>query len=395
MSNQTTTSRFQIRNRGSLSFGSRNNSISNEPKIAEERKIKENLELLPEWLKKAVKNLNGLNYGANSYFIDIYQKIAEKEIEYFDDNPEHHTVNEATSLLNTAKNRYMNVYPYDYNRITLLNNSGTEEEDATNFINASLIINPYTGKESYIATQGPINETCSDFWQMVWERNVYLVVMVAREIENNVIKCAVYWPTEKGVIYELDLPSEHNNDKIQRKLELVLMESSQPTENIIQRKFKITEIEYNKIEDKQINIKDREVIHLQFIAWPDHDEPNTISSFVDLIKISKEIKSNVQKSDRYTDLEKNSLVVVHCSAGVGRTGTFITLDTLFDYYYDLFQKNPGYSFKNNVKSNTVDKIQECIFNLRKQRVMMVQSLQQLVFCYKALAYELIKFQLKK
>jgi len=147
------------------------------------------------------------------------------------------------------------------------------------------------------------------------------------------------------------------------------------------------------------NIRTREVIHLQFIAWPDHDEPNSISSFIDLIKLSKEIKNNVKNSDQYTDLEKQSLTVVHCSAGVGRTGTFITLDILFDFYYDIFQKNNNFTFKDpclaNIKLNSIDKIQECIVNLRKQRVMMVQSLQQLVFCYKALAYELIKFQLKK
>ncbi|OUM69535.1 hypothetical protein PIROE2DRAFT_2628 [Piromyces sp. E2] len=116
-------------------------------------------------------------------------------------------------------------------------------------------------------------------------------------------------------------------------------------------------------------IKTREVIHLQFIAWPDHDEPNSITSFIDLIKLSKEIKSKIKNSDQYTDLEKQSLTVVHCSAG-----------------------DPCLA---NIKLNSIDKIQECIVNLRKQRVMMVQSLQQLAFCYKALAYELIKFQLKE
>ncbi|OUM69534.1 hypothetical protein PIROE2DRAFT_2627 [Piromyces sp. E2] len=78
---------------------------------------------------------------------------------------------------------------------------------------------------------------------MVWEQNVYLVVMVAREIENNIIKCAIYWPTDKDMVYELDLPSEHNNDKIQRKLELVLKEVSNPTENIIKRIIQMSEVE--------------------------------------------------------------------------------------------------------------------------------------------------------
>jgi len=84
---------------------------------------------------------------------------------------------------------------------------------------------------------------------MVWEQNVYLVVMVAREIENNIIKCAIYWPTEKDTVYEFILPSEHNNDKVQRKIELVLKDVSQPTENIIKRVIQMTEVEVDKTGD--------------------------------------------------------------------------------------------------------------------------------------------------
>ena len=134
---------------------------------------------------------------------------------------------------------------------------------------------------------------------------------------------------------------------------------------------------------------------MQFIAWPDHDEPYSVSSFIELIKLSKEIKKGVINSNKYNDLEKNSLTIVHCSAGVGRTGTFITLDILFDFYYSLFQQNSKFSFKDKSLVNSFDKIQDCIINLRKQRVLMVQSLQQLVFCYKALAFELIKYQSKE
>ncbi|KAG4105079.1 hypothetical protein H8356DRAFT_1635991 [Neocallimastix lanati (nom. inval.)] len=381
-----------------INFTKVNNPV-NEVRILEEKKIKENLELLPEWLSNAVTKINGTNYNTNTFFIENYQKIATAELEYFDENPDHQSVNAATSLLNEARNRYMNVYPYDYNRIKLLNESNVSEDETSDFINASLITNPYTGKESYIATQGPIKETCNDFWQMVWEQHVYLIVMVAREIENNIIKCAIYWPTDEAIVYELDLPSQFNDDRKQRKLELILKNISHPTENIIKRVFQVTEVEQDKVENKQVVIRTREIIHLQFIAWPDHDEPNSISSFIDLIKISKEIKNSVQESDQYTDSEKSALTIVHCSAGVGRTGTFMSLDMLFDFYYDLFQKNENFTFKNqslaNKKLNSIDQIQECIVNLRKQRVMMVQSLQQLVFCYKALAYELIKFQLKE
>jgi len=384
-------------------IGNKINNAINEIRANEEQKIKENLVLLPEWLSIAIQKIDGTNYTSNPFFIESYQKISLAEMEFFDEYPDRQTVNAATGLYNEARNRYMNVYPYDYNRVKLLNESKIVDipgEETSDFINASIITNPYTGKEAYIATQGPIKETCCDFWQMIWERNIYLVVMVAREIENNILKCAIYWPNKIDLVYEVDLPSKYNTDKVQRKLELALKESTQPTENIIKRVIQITEVEVDKTnatEPKRLNT--REVIHLQFIAWPDHDEPNSISSFIDLIKLSKEIKDTVKKSDQYTDLEKNSLPVVHCSAGVGRTGTFITLNMLFDFYYELFQKSETFTFRDsclaNIKLNSIDKIQECIVNLRKQRVMMVQSLQQLVFCYKALAYELIKFQLKE
>eukprot|EP00833_Pecoramyces_ruminatium_P001679 jgi/Orpsp1_1/1175711/evm.model.c7180000054922.1 len=238
-------------NRINFNRGILNNSNNNIKDIRsiEEQKIKENLQLLPEWLSNAVKKIEGPNYNTNAFFIENYQKIATNEMEYFDENPDHQTVNAATSLLNESRNRYMNVYPYDYNRIKLVNESFVTSNETSDFINASLIINPYTGKQSYIATQGPIKETCGDFWQMVWEQNSYLIVMVAREMENNIIKCAVYWPTEEGLVYELNLPSQYNNNKIQRKLELVLKNTSQPTENIIKRIIEITEVEFDKIEN--------------------------------------------------------------------------------------------------------------------------------------------------
>jgi len=92
-----------------------------------------------------------------------------------------------------------------------------------------------------------MKETCSDFWQMVWEQNVYLIVMVAREMENNVIKCAIYWPTEKDTIYEIDFPNERNNNTVKVNIELVLKDISRPTENIIKRTIELKEVEINRM----------------------------------------------------------------------------------------------------------------------------------------------------
>jgi len=86
---------------------------------------------------------------------------------------------------------------------------------------------------------------------MVWEQHVYLIVMVAREIENNIIKCAIYWPTDEAIVYELDLPSQFNDDRKQRKLELILKNISHPTENIIKRVFQVTEVEQDKVENSK------------------------------------------------------------------------------------------------------------------------------------------------
>ncbi|XP_055384600.1 receptor-type tyrosine-protein phosphatase eta isoform X2 [Condylostylus longicornis] len=230
------------------------------------------------------------------------------------------------SKYNESKNRYSNIYPYEKNRVIL--NIDLEGSD---YINASFI-NGYRHRKEYIATQGPKPESFIDFWKMIIEYNVKVIVMVTQFVEGNVIKCHQYFPMINGKEMKFG-----NN--------ITILCRSQ-TDNEIYERRELT-VKHNMDEVQT-------VIHYLFKRWPDHDVPSDPN---ELITFVKRVKSERMPS--------RSPIVVHCSAGVGRTGTFIALDLIIK------------RIKNECKIN----IYETVKSLRFQRMKMVQSIHQYQFLY--------------
>uniref|UniRef100_A0A3Q1GD36 Tyrosine-protein phosphatase non-receptor type n=1 Tax=Acanthochromis polyacanthus TaxID=80966 RepID=A0A3Q1GD36_9TELE len=241
------------------------------------------------------------------------------------------------------KNRFQDVLPYDDTRVELV----PTKENNTGYINASHIRVSLSGQEwSYIATQGPLSNTCQDFWQMVWEQGVSIIAMVTAEEESGREKSFRYWPR---------LGSRHNT--------------------VTYGRFKITtrfRTESGCYATTGLKIKhlltgqERTVWHLQYTDWPDHGCPEDFKGFVTYLE---EIQSVRRHTNSISDPKNTNLpVLVHCSAGVGRTGVVI----LSEIMIACLEHN-----------ETLD-VPKALLALRAQRMMMVQTLSQYTFIYKVL-----------
>ncbi|XP_052217144.1 uncharacterized protein LOC127835014 [Dreissena polymorpha] len=237
--------------------------------------------------------------------------------------------NSAIKTANTSKNRYRNMYPYDKNRVIL---SVIGKDIDTDFINASFI-DGYSSTKNYIAAQGPLANTIADFWRMIWENNVRVVVMVTNLVEYSKRKCIQYWPKDAA-----------NNCQYGDSTIHLLFED-------IYADFVVRTLECNR---KGFS---KTISHLHFTAWPDKDVPDTALS---LLQFWRKVRS--------LERHEESPWIVHCSAGVGRTGTFIALDYLYDQ---------GVSEKH---INVFD----AVLLLREQRMNMVQTKNQYLYLHEVL-----------
>uniref|UniRef100_A0A8C8HBI1 protein-tyrosine-phosphatase n=1 Tax=Oncorhynchus tshawytscha TaxID=74940 RepID=A0A8C8HBI1_ONCTS len=229
-----------------------------------------------------------------------------------------------TALLpeNRGKNRYNNILPYDLTRVKL---SYVDDDPCSDYINASYIPGNNFRRE-YIATQGPLPGTKDDFWKMVWEQNVNNIVMVTQCVEKGRVKCDHYWPFDQEPLYYGDLIVQ------------MLSESVLPEWTI--REFKICS-------EDQLNYS-RVVRQFHYTVWPDHGVPETTQSLIQFVRTVRDYVNRTPGS---------GATVAHCSAGVGRTGTFISLDRVLQ---QLDTKD------------TVD-IYGAVFDLRLHRSHMVQT----------------------
>ncbi|XP_062850734.1 receptor-type tyrosine-protein phosphatase beta [Trichomycterus rosablanca] len=253
-----------------------------------------------------------------------------EEFEDLKDVGRNQTLDAARLPENRCKNRYNNILPYDSTRVKL---SCLEDDPCSDFINASFLPGNNFRRE-YIATQGPLPNTKDDFWRMVWEQNVHNIVMVTQCVEKGRVKCDQYWPMDREPMYYGDLMVH------------MLSESVLPEWTI--REIKICcegQLSFPRI-----------VRHFHYTVWPDHGVPESTQSLVQFVRTVRDY------IDRAPGLGPT---VVHCSAGVGRTGTFIVLDRALQQL-----DNRG----------TID-IYGCVFDIRLQRSHMVQTEGQYVYIH--------------
>eukprot|EP00013_Stygamoeba_regulata_P020243 CAMPEP_0177653084 /NCGR_PEP_ID=MMETSP0447-20121125/13520_1 /TAXON_ID=0 /ORGANISM="Stygamoeba regulata, Strain BSH-02190019" /LENGTH=366 /DNA_ID=CAMNT_0019156463 /DNA_START=330 /DNA_END=1426 /DNA_ORIENTATION=- len=290
------------------------------------------------------KHVNSLNKKGSDYdgFDEEFNKIEvdTHEETFFGD------FKSAILLCNRGKNRYSNVLPLEGSRVKLQAQSGIEGAD---YINANYI---HAGVPSldryYIATQGPLEETSSDFWRMVFEQKSKVIVMLTRLVENERTKCHRYW---NKVEMEPQLYGE---------LCVVLRSRKETEPEIAVRHFTI----YHMQTKEEWN-----VVHFQYKEWPDHGLPSNTSHFRKLLHL-------VDQSNSPT----TGPIIVHCSAGIGRTGTFCTVHSTLLRLRRLF--DAGASLDERGIKDSVD-IMGTVLRLRGERVGMVQTKEQYIFCYMA------------
>lgn len=241
------------------------------------------------------------------------------------------------------RNRFQDVLPYDETRVELV----PTKENNTGYINASHIRMTVGGQEwNYIASQGPMSHTCQDFWQMVWEQGVSIIAMVTAEEESGREKSFRYWPR---------LGSRHNT--------------------VTYGRFKITtrfRTESGCYATTGLKIKhlltqqERTVWHLQYTDWPDHGCPEDFKGFLTYLE---EIQSVRRHTNSISDPKNsNQPVLVHCSAGVGRTGVVILSEIMIAC----------------LEHNEPLDVPKHLLELRNQRMLMVQTLSQYTFVYRVL-----------
>ncbi|KAL2303534.1 hypothetical protein Nmel_008805 [Mimus melanotis] len=226
---------------------------------------------------------------------------------------------------NRGKNRYNNVLPYDISRVKLSNqSSGTGD-----YINANYMPG-YNSKKAFIAAQGPLPNTIEDFWQMIWEKNIYSIVMLTKCVEQARTKCEQYWPDKQ--------PKSYGDIIVTMVSEVVLPEWTI-------RDFTV---------EKSNTPESHTVRQFHFTSWPDHGVPETTDLLINFRHLVHEYNSQNPM---------DSPTLVHCSAGVGRTGTFIAIDRLIQQME---------------MENSVD-VYGVVYDLRMHRPLMVQTEDQYVF----------------
>ncbi|XP_036006075.1 phosphatidylinositol phosphatase PTPRQ [Fundulus heteroclitus] len=228
---------------------------------------------------------------------------------------------------NKSKNRFLNIKPYNNNRVKLLSEPGIAGSD---YINASFV-SGYLCPNEFIATQGPLPSTVADFWRMIWETGTRTVVMLTQCYEKGRIRCHKYWPEDHKPM------TVFSDILISKVSEEVLPDWTVRTLKVEKHGHYIL------------------VKHFNYTSWPEHGVPESCST---LIKFVKAVRAH---------RHDNSTIVVHCSAGVGRTGVFVALDHLIQHVRD---------------HDFVD-IYGLVAELRSERMCMVQNLAQYIFLHQS------------
>ncbi|OWF52003.1 Receptor-type tyrosine-protein phosphatase kappa [Mizuhopecten yessoensis] len=268
--------------------------------------------------------LPGVSLNNYAEYVQEMQEDHSRYADEFDElrNRPAYTHVEGQKKHNKLKNRFLTTFPYDHSRV-ILNRLPCEPD--SDYINANYI-DSVDSTKAYIATQGPNRHTIGDIWRMVWQEKIESIVMLANLVEDGKVKCECYWPTV--------LPVTYNHFTVSRisKTEMAMYTI---------RTLILTNTELSET---------RQVTQYHFTGWPDHGVPDTLELVAFLARV---LRDNPRKTDAVP-------LLVHCSAGVGRTGTFIGLHALYTFGCD---------------KKRVD-VAEFVRKMRDNRMLMVQNVEQ-------------------
>uniref|UniRef100_A0A8C2BM13 Tyrosine-protein phosphatase non-receptor type 9 n=1 Tax=Cyprinus carpio TaxID=7962 RepID=A0A8C2BM13_CYPCA len=249
----------------------------------------------------------------------------------------------ALAAHNQERNRYGDVLCLDQTRVRLK----ARRNERSDYINASFM-DGYKQKNAYIGTQGPLEKTYGDFWRMVWEQSVLVIVMTTRTDEGGRRKCGQYWPKEEGgqEVYGHIAVVNHRVDK--------------------HAHYNQTTLELHNTE----TFEQRQVTHFQFLSWPDYGVPSSALSLIDFLGAVKHQQQWAAQAfgSQWRGHPLGLPMVVHCSAGIGRTGTFCALDICLSQLQDVGTLN----------------ICQTVRRMRAQRAFSIQTPEQYYFCHTAI-----------
>ncbi|ORX61948.1 hypothetical protein DM01DRAFT_1379821 [Hesseltinella vesiculosa] len=357
--------------------------------------------IAPSWLQQTMIDDKTQQIGTVS-LAQLYEKLERTEQQRLQNIMHFHSNDTETSnfplsivagIEMGALNRYTNIWPFEYTRVKIHDTPS----GSTGYINASFIqyVPPFPAHQSnticqsngqspvtptkspqhvnpacvsvmqssawqqqpyrrYISTQGPLPSTFDDFWQVVWEQNCRVVVMLTKEEEMNKIKCHRYWPSSLHQTIEYGTTSLTLVNEKEHPL------TGQASDDVIvEREFLV----------EKRNQPSRSMTQLHYTGWLDYGVPDTPLGTLELVHLADQIQNQYEAQQ----IDDNvGPMLIHCSAGCGRSGAFCAIDTVIRRLtrfnnYDLDQ----------------DALWDIIYTFRQQRLSMVQTLRQFVFCYEA------------
>jgi len=243
----------------------------------------------------------------------------------------------ADLTVNRCKNRFTNILPFDHSRVKLM---PTDDDEGSDYINANYIPG-YNSRREFIAAQGPLPATRDDFWRVVWEQQCPAIIALTKCIEKGRDKCHQYWPdnNQRSCLYG--------------DIEVTLLNES------IYDEFVIRELRLQNMRENSQTA--RTVTHFHYMAWPDFGVPEDPSGIVNFARLFR----NVLPPSPH-----NKPTIVHCSAGVGRSGSFMAMDKLMHH----------------IEAGKDIDVFGAVYQMRLERCHMVQNEQQYIFIHHCLVY---------
>jgi protein-tyrosine phosphatase len=372
---------------------------------------------LPMWLRTAARESNEGKLVSDKFLAiekseqKRMQEALSCHVSYGTPSREKPRRIQVAGIEKGSKNRYNNIFPYDHARVRLQDVG----PGGCDYINASHVKASFSNRR-YISTQAPIPATFNDFWRVVWEQDARVIVMLTAESEGGQVKAHTYWnPGEYGPLKLKKLSEKHV--PLQSK-QSPLKIAAAPRPSMGQRRSTMTTVPQRSVkEEKPASAEPtsvivrtfalshvsapfqpmREITQLQYSHWPDFGAPAEPTALIELIEqMNKYVRGSSSPTSAGSADEPVPVgqkpIVVHCSAGCGRTGTFCTIDSVIDMlkrqrlahanrHEDMMDLD---SEDNWMTRDDIDLIAKAVDDFRHQRLSMVQNLRQFVLCYESI-----------